>query len=340
MPVKVAVNGYGTIGKRIASAILKNSDFHLVGVAKYTPDYKTIIAAKQGIRIFVPRDEAEAFKSLGIEPEGYVDYLFEEAELIYDASPGGQGAKNKELYIKYRKPAVFQGGEDPSVAEISYSTLCNYSSTLGKRYIRVVSCNTTGLLRILCSLGVANIRRVFATIIRRASDPGEDMKGPVNSIRVDSTRIPSHHGLDVKTVIGNVDVETVAVAVPTTLMHMHVIEVMLKNTPCVSIEELRKQGRGRIVTVSSTLADSTGKLLEIARDIGRPRNDVYENIVFTNMFSCREDRLVLIQAVHQEAIVIPENIDVAYGIMNIETDVYKVVDKVNSLLGIGQLHVM
>jgi len=127
---------------------------------------------------------------------------------------------------------------------------------------------------------------------------------------------------------------------PTTLMHMHVIEVMLKNTPCASIEELRKQGRGRIVTVSSTLADSTGKLLEIARDIGRPRNDVYENIVFTNMFSCREDRLVLIQAVHQEAIVIPENIDVAYGIMNIETDVYKVVDKVNSLLGIGQLHVM
>jgi len=341
MPVKVAVNGYGTIGKRIASAVLKSSDFELVGVAKYSPDYKALIAAKQGIRIFVPREKVEAFRSLGIEPEGYVDYLLEEAELIYDASPGGQGVKNKELYVKLRKPAVFQGGEEPTVAEISYSTLCNYTSVIGKKYIRIVSCNTTGILRVLCSLGVQNIKRVFATIIRRASDPGEDARGPVNSMKIDSTEIPSHHSVDVRTVIGNFDIETVAIAVPSTLMHMHVLEVILKGSDsCVDVEKLREQSRGRILVVHSHLADTTGKLIEIARDIGRPRNDFYENILFSNMFKCQGDRLILLQAIHQEAIVIPENIDVAYGIMNLETDVYRVLDKVNGLFGIGELRLL
>jgi glyceraldehyde-3-phosphate dehydrogenase (NAD(P)) len=337
MPVKVAVNGYGTIGKRIASAILKNSDFSLVGVAKYTPDYRALIAAREGIKLFVPREKLEAFRSLGVEPEGYIDYLLEEAELIYDASPGGQGIKNKELYIKLKKPVVFQGGEDPTVAEISYSTLCNYTKAMGKKYVRVVSCNTTGILRVLCTLGIESIKSVFATIIRRASDPGEDIRGPVNSVKIDSSKLPSHHAIDVKTVIGDLDIESVAVAVPSTLMHMHVLEIKLREGTRVDFEELKERSRGRIVGISSNLADTTGKLIEIARDAGRPRNDIYENVVFTNMFEYRGNRLILVQAVHQEAIVIPENIDVAYSIMNMETDVYKVIDRVNRTLNIGAL---
>jgi len=334
IPVKVAVNGYGTIGKRIATVILKSSDFKLVGVAKYTPDYRALVAAKQGVKIYVPREKVEAFRAVGIEPEGYVDYLLEESELIYDASPAGQGAKNKRLYDKLKKSVVFQGGEDPDIVEVSYSTLCNYSSVQGKRYVRVVSCNTTGLLRVMCSLGVESIRRVFATIVRRASDPGEDFKGPVNSIKLDLERIPSHHALDVRSVIGDLDIETVAVAVPSTLMHVHVLEVLLKDK-CVDVSTLEKLSQGRIITVDSRLADTTGKLIEIARDLGRTRNDLYENIVFTNTFTCHNNTLILVQAVHQEAIVIPENIDVAYGIMNLDTDVYRVISKVNSLLGIG-----
>lgn len=334
IPVKVAVNGYGTIGKRIATSILRNDDFKLVGVAKYTPDYRALIAAKQGVKIYVPREKVEAFKAIGIEPEGYIDYLLEEAELIYDASPAGQGVKNKKLYDKLKKPVVFQGGEDPSIVEVSYSTLCNYSSVQGKRYVRVVSCNTTGLLRIICSLGVENVKRVFATIIRRASDPGEDLKGPINSIKLDLEQIPSHHALDAKTVVRDLDIETVAVAVPSTLMHVHVLEVFLKDK-CIDVATLEKSSQGRVVAIHSKLADTTGKLIEIARDLGRFRNDLYENIVFTNTFTCRNNVLTLIQAVHQEAIVIPENIDVAYGIMNLETDVYRVISKVNSLFSIG-----
>ena len=51
MVVKVSINGYGTIGKRIADAILKQDDMEIIGVAKRTPDFNAVIAFKSGIPI-------------------------------------------------------------------------------------------------------------------------------------------------------------------------------------------------------------------------------------------------------------------------------------------------
>jgi glyceraldehyde-3-phosphate dehydrogenase (NAD(P)) len=44
---------------------------------------------------------------------------------------------------------------------------------------------------------------------------------------------------------------------------------------------------------------------------------------------------MLIQAIHQESIVIPENIDAAYAVLNLEIDPFKVVERTNRALGIG-----
>jgi len=326
--VKVAVNGYGTIGKRIADAILKTGDFKLIGVSKYSFDYSAILAVKKGIKIFVPREKIEEFRSNGVEPEGTIDYLIEEAELIYDASPGKQGVKNKELYLKHGKFAVFQGGEPPEVAEVSYSTLCNYTSAIGRKYVRVVSCNTTGILRILCSLNIKPTS-VFVTIVRRASDPREDTRGPVNSILLDSYTIPSHHARDVKTVIGEIPVTTASVVVPTTLMHVQVFQLNIDQSIQLDdlVEQLGKSNRVVFVDPYYTDIDTTGKILELARDAGRTRNDVYENIVFTSTLYKQGGSISFIQAIHQESIVIPENIDVAYAMLNLETDVFRVLEK-------------
>ncbi|MEM4933262.1 MAG: type II glyceraldehyde-3-phosphate dehydrogenase [Desulfurococcaceae archaeon] len=339
MGVKVAVNGYGTIGKRIADAVLRVKDFELVGVAKYTVDYSALLAHRNGIRIFTPREKFAEFRNAGVEPEGTVEDLVDGADIVYDASPGKQGAKNKELYVRYNKPAVFQGGESPEVAGLSYSTLCNYEAAIGKKYVRVVSCNTTGMLRIICSIGTWQLDSVFAVIVRRASDPREDHRGPVSSIALDSSTIPSHHALDVKTVVGDVSIETVALVVPTTLMHMQVMNVKLKKP--LSTDELAGllRSSGRILVLDSTLLkiDSTGKIVELSRDANRPRYDIYENVVFSNMVKLAKEAFTLVQAIHQEAIVIPENLDVAYAMMNLETDPLKVVKKVNEALGIGAL---
>ncbi|WP_440059772.1 type II glyceraldehyde-3-phosphate dehydrogenase [Thermogladius sp. 4427co] len=337
MKVKVAVNGYGTIGKRVAEAIRAMPDMELVGVGKYTPDYSAITASMNGIPIFAPLENERLFREVGVEIAGSIDELFKLADIIVDASPAGKGIVNKETYVKNGKRAIFQGGEKPHVAETSFNSLCNYSEALGKTFLRVVSCNTTGLLRIICALRrIADIKNVRAVIVRRASDPKDD-KGVVNTIKLDPASIPSHHAKDVKTVLPDLDIETVAVIVPTTLMHVHVIYI--RTTREVSreevIEELAKTPRITLIDANKTGLDSTGKIIELARDIGRKRYDLYENIVWRDLISVRGDEITLVQAIHQEAIVVPENIDAIRASLIISRDPLESVRTTDKFLGVG-----
>lgn len=41
--IRVAINGYGVIGKRIADAITLQEDMELVGVADIVSDYRTMM---------------------------------------------------------------------------------------------------------------------------------------------------------------------------------------------------------------------------------------------------------------------------------------------------------
>ena len=54
---------------------------------------------------------------------------------------------------------------------------------------------------------------------------------------------------------------------------------------------------------------SIAQVIEWARDLGRLRADVPENIVFRDSVKVRDNELMLTMAVHQESIVVPENID-------------------------------
>src|SRR3990167_8167144 len=67
-----------------------------------------------------------------------------------DCTPKKVPVENKEkYYIPSRKKAIFQGGEKSKVADVSFVAQCNYAKALNKQFIRVVSCNTTGLCRTL-----------------------------------------------------------------------------------------------------------------------------------------------------------------------------------------------
>ncbi|MCH8329457.1 MAG: type II glyceraldehyde-3-phosphate dehydrogenase, partial [Nanoarchaeota archaeon] len=145
MTIKVGVVGYGTIGKRVADAIRFQKDMKLVGVTGYTYSYKMEVAAKKRIKIFA-MDGIEDFKKNGINPAGDVNNLLDEADIVVDCTPKKIGKENKEKYYLPKKlKAIFQGGEKHEVAEASFVAQCNYDEALNKNYVRVVSCNTTGL---------------------------------------------------------------------------------------------------------------------------------------------------------------------------------------------------
>ena len=110
MTVKVAINGYGTIGKRVADAVTAQDDMEIVGVVKRRPSFEAFDAVKNGYKFFAADDEfIDGFKQEGIEPEGTLDDLLDIADIVMDCTPKKAGYK--PLYEKKSVKAVWQGGE-------------------------------------------------------------------------------------------------------------------------------------------------------------------------------------------------------------------------------------
>jgi glyceraldehyde-3-phosphate dehydrogenase (NAD(P)) len=335
--VRVGVNGYGTIGKRVAFAVAKQDDMELVGVVKKSVDIAAFQAVAQGLRLYVPGDEdVRNFESAGLKVNGTLQDLLGKVDVIVDATPGGVGQQYKPLYERFGVKQVYQGGEKPEVAEASFNSLCNYKEAIGGRSVRVVSCNTTGLLRIICAIrSYVDVESVRALIVRRAADPREVKRGPINSIELDPPKAPSHHARDVKTVIKGLNVITYAVAVPTTLAHLH--HVTLRLSKSLSKQDIISilDSTPRIILLNSERTGITGTagLIEAARDV-RLRYDIPELVVFEDSVLVDDRDLMLFQAVHQESIVVPENVDAIRAITGVEVDPFKSIEKTDSSLGL------
>ncbi|WP_457614080.1 type II glyceraldehyde-3-phosphate dehydrogenase [Methanopyrus sp.] len=341
--VSVLINGYGTIGKRVADAVDAQRDMEVLGVVKTSPDYLARLAVGEyGYSLFVPEDRVERFEEAGIEVEGTVEDAVLNAEdygldVVVDCTPEGIGARNKEkLYEKAGVKAIFQGGEEADVAEVSFVAQCNYEEALGADYVRCVSCNTTALCRTLGALKEEfELGRVYVTIVRRAADPHQVKKGPINAIVPNPVTVPSHHGPDVKTVIPDIDITTAAVKVPTTLMHMHVVRVELKErvTSDDVIDAFEEARRIWVVPHGEGLG-STAELIELGRDLGRKRYDLYEILVWEESINVEDGVLYYMQAVHQEADVVPENVDAIRAMTGLEEDPEASMNLTDSTLGI------
>lgn len=52
--VKVAINGYGTIGKRVAYAVGLQDDMEVIGVSKTRPSFDAQDAVARGFPIYTP----------------------------------------------------------------------------------------------------------------------------------------------------------------------------------------------------------------------------------------------------------------------------------------------
>lgn len=94
--------------------------------------------------------------------------MVRKCDVIMDSTSAGVGAKNKEIYMKYGKKAIFQGGEKNSVADAFFHGYANYEKGLGRQFLKLTSCNTTGLIRAVdCLDRAVGVDKVAVTIIRR-----------------------------------------------------------------------------------------------------------------------------------------------------------------------------
>ena len=310
--IRVGVNGYGTVGRRVADAVRKQKDMELVGVTAANPHYKYKIAQQKGIPLYALNLKSlESFNSLGYTMKGTLNDLLQRVDVVVDGAPDDNGPTNKAAYQQAGIKAIFQGGEEHELTGTSFVAQCNFDEALGKTMVRVVSCNTTGLCRTIGAVdGSIGVVRARAILARRATDPDDVKKGPIDAVVLDPPTVPSHHGPDVQSVLPNIPIVTMAYKVPTTHMHLHSIILSLRNpaTKDEVVQALEEAPRTTLVDGKSGFK-STADIMSWAREMGRDRNDVYEATVWRDSVTVVDGEAYMFLAVHQESIVVPENID-------------------------------
>jgi glyceraldehyde-3-phosphate dehydrogenase (NAD(P)+) (phosphorylating) len=333
----VAINGYGTIGKRVADAVSSQNDMKVIGVSKTKPDFEARMAARKGYDLYIAIPEREKlFEQAGIEIAGTVDEMIADADIVVDCTPGNVGPENLEKYKRAGVKAIYQGGEDHDLTGLSFNSFSNYDDSYGADYSRVVSCNTTGLTRSLKPIDdLCGVKKIRAVMVRRGGDPSQVNKGPINAIVPNPPTVPSHHGPDLKTVMYGANITTVALLVPTTLMHQHNLMVELENDVSLDdvIDVLENRSRVLLLNAKEGLG-STAEFMEYAKELGRSRNDLFEIPIWKESLNIVDGELFYMQAVHQESDVVPENVDAIRAMLELESDNEKSIEKTNKSMGI------
>jgi glyceraldehyde-3-phosphate dehydrogenase (NAD(P)) len=336
--IRVALNGYGVIGKRVADAIACQDDMELVGVADIAMDWRLRVAARKGFKLFAALEGSiEAMRAAGLEVSGALDELLRRAEIVVDCTPKGVGARNAERYRELDIKFIVQGGEKHEVTGHSFVAEASYAGAVGRESTRVVSCNTTSVVRTLTALKHAGLlRRARGTLIRRATDPWESHKGGIMNTLVPESEIPSHQGPDAQTVDPDLDVVTIAVKAPETIAHLHCWAIGL--TRNASKEELidafRSSPRIALIRTSDGLM-AINSVKELMADIGRPRDNLYEVALWENLVTVRGDEAYYVYMVDNQAIVIPETIDAIRALTGREKNADSSTAKTDAALGIG-----
>src|SRR5206468_10764389 len=149
--------------------------------------------------------------------------------------------------------------------------------------------------------------------------------------------MPSHHGPDVQSVLPKLNIHTIAVKVPTTIMHLHTVIVDLKKAASAEavLDVWKRVPRVAFVSGGDGVR-STAQIMEMARDLSRNRADLYEIAVWRDGVHVVDGkRLFYFQAVHQESDVVPENVDGSRALMELQKDGRKSMEKTDQSRGIG-----
>ena len=125
--IKVGINGFGTIGKRVAEAVTLQDDMTVVGVVKTKPTYEVQGALSSDYAVFASTSEKiPFFEKQGIEISGVTEDLVSMSDVIIDCTPGKLGVNNMEMYKNGNTKAIWQGGEKHAPIGISFNALTNY----------------------------------------------------------------------------------------------------------------------------------------------------------------------------------------------------------------------
>ena len=338
--VKVGVVGYGTIGQRLADGVVRMGDMELVGVANRTPNLGVRALKEKGMPYDLYMSDpkyADAYAEAGIPVCGTMEDLAEKCDILLDATPAGVGAENKKLFERMGKPCIFQGGEKNDVADVFFHGYANYEKGLDKQFLKLTSCNTTGLIRAVDCLdrNCGGIERVAITSIRRVADPGDYHRGLTNALKID--KAPSHQAVDLMTIMPHVEATGILVHTPVT--HGHIITITAqgkqKITKEQALEAFKTHDRIRVVRIADGFLGNAS-MFKYARDLGNPRGDMYEIGLWEESIVEYGDQIMFAIYIPQEAVTIPETLDGVRAALHMQDTMEEATAKTNEYLGMAK----
>jgi glyceraldehyde-3-phosphate dehydrogenase (NAD(P)) len=337
--IRVAIVGYGVIGKRVAAGVAAQDDMSLAGIADVSADWRLRAAVHNGFSLYGATAAAcDAMAGAGLPLAGDLPALIAAADVVVDCTPKHLGAVNAELYRRAGKPFIVQGGEKHEVTGHSFVAESSYAGAVSRSATRVVSCNTTSIVRTLTALKRAGLLvRARGTLLRRATDPWESDRSGIMNTLVPEPEIPSHQGPDAQSVDPELDLVTMAVKVPETIAHLHYWSVQMTRAATKEDVIAAFLASPRIAPIR-TADGLTGlnSVKEMMADFGRPHDNLYEVALWTDMLRVQGDELFYAYMVDNQAIVIPETLD-AIRALSGEADAEASMAKTNKSLGIGAL---
>ena len=269
---KVAVVGYGVIGQRLADGVALQKDMELAGVVDVAPTLAIRALHEIGHALQAVRRGRRAEGRLRRDRHPGVGHA---------RRPARRGRHRARRVAGRRRPqeqgdlpgqgvkAIFQGGEKNDIVDVFFHGYANYEKGVGKDYLKLTSCNTTGLIRAVDCLdrevGVETRHRHHRAPRgrpgRHASRSGGRRPGRAR---------PNHQALDLMTIMPHIEATGLLVHVPTT--HGHIINVIATtkgDTPRSSALELfEAHPRIRNVKIADGF-NSNASLFRYARDLGQ-----------------------------------------------------------------------
>jgi hypothetical protein len=136
------------------------------------------------------------------------------------------------------------------VADVFFHGTVNYEQGLGVDYLKLTSCNTTGLIRSVDAIHRAvGVTKTFITIVRRVADPGDTHRGLTNVLQVEP--VPNHQAVDLMHIMPEIDATGMLIHTPVTHGHIITLSVTPKEKMSVdaAIEAFRAYPRIMVVRI-------------------------------------------------------------------------------------------
>jgi glyceraldehyde-3-phosphate dehydrogenase (NAD(P)) len=310
--IRVGVIGLGTIGRRLVSAVTSQPDMVVsgIGVRRITPF--ALASRRVGHVLFHTAKCGDAIETHdGDDYAGGLDDLLATSDVIADARQAGLGATFIPRYRRSAIAAVFQGGEKASDVDCTFNSFVNYEAASRHSAIRITSCNTTGLTRVLTTLHREfGVDRCDGVLVRCSTDPDKGNNGLVNGAA--PTLHESHHGRDLREIAPELRVYTQAVAVPMSFSHVQALTIQFKRrvTAAAIIELLENTPRIRVG--DHTYGTTTGDLANYFAYTAEPRQsrgDRIEVFIWRESVAAEGSVVKLITSVDMQAITIADTVD-------------------------------